>query len=64
MEKQKMYAYMMAGAGFIMILANAINYVFGLGISSSVSTVIGLALVVTSMGMSRKDSKNLTSAGV
>ena len=43
----------MAGIGFLMILANAINYLLDWGRQMTPLMIIGLVLVVTGMNLSR-----------
>ena len=47
-------AYLMAGIGLLMILANALNYVLGWDGNLMPLMIIGLVLVVTGMNLSRK----------
>jgi len=57
LEKQnsrKSAGYVMAGIGLLMILTNALNYVFGWDGEFVPLMIIGLALVVTGMNLSRK----------
>jgi hypothetical protein len=46
MEKQQISGYFMAGAGFVMILINALSYLLGWELKSPAFTIIGLVLIV------------------
>ncbi|MDD1701011.1 MAG: hypothetical protein LUQ04_09505 [Methanoregula sp.] len=46
MEKQQMSGYIMAGAGFVMILINAVSYLLGWDLKSPAFTILGLVLIV------------------
>ncbi|MFZ5390784.1 MAG: hypothetical protein ACOZAJ_00725 [Patescibacteria group bacterium] len=49
-KKQKISGYIMAVIGFIMLVTNAIAYLFHLGFKSPPLTVIGIVFVVIGMG--------------
>jgi len=53
-NSQKTAGYVMAGIGLLMILANALNYVFSWDSQMTPLMIIGLTLVVTGMNLSRQ----------
>ena len=56
-KQQKISGYFMAIVGFIMLLINAIGYIFNLDIKHPALTVMGIVFVVIGMGRVRKDKK-------
>ncbi len=48
--------YIMAGIGFLMILYNALNYIFGWNSGSTPLSVIGIVFLGAGMAMVRKSS--------
>ncbi|MFH0861801.1 MAG: hypothetical protein V1875_02110 [Candidatus Altiarchaeota archaeon] len=58
MKKEEIGGYVMAGAGFFMLLLNAANYVFGWGMRSPAYTVLGLVFAVVGMKKVRGSGKN------
>lgn len=57
MKKQKIFGYIMAVTGFLMLLNNAIGYIFHLDSKAPALTIMGLVFVVIGMGYVRKSSK-------
>ena len=55
MKKQKISGYIMAVIGFLMLVVNAIGYLFNLDIKHPALTVMGLVFVVIGMGIVRKN---------
>jgi sulfite exporter TauE/SafE len=60
MNNSKIFGYIMAIVGFIMILVNAVAYLFDLDIKNTAFTVMGLVFVVIGMGMVKNHPKNET----
>ena len=56
MEEQRLSGYIMAGAGFIMILINALSYLLGWDLKSPAFTILGLVLIVIGARTVRKSS--------
>ena len=56
MDKQKNSGYIMAGVGFIMLLANAFSYIFDWNIKSPAFTVLGLIFVLIGLKRARKSN--------
>jgi membrane protein implicated in regulation of membrane protease activity len=56
MEKQQISGYIMAGAGFAMILINALSYLLGWDLKSPAFTILGLVLIVIGARSARKSS--------
>ena len=56
MEEQRLSGYIMAGAGFIMILINALSYLLGWDLKSPAFTILGLVLIVIGARTARKSS--------
>jgi membrane protein implicated in regulation of membrane protease activity len=56
MEKQQISGYIMAGAGFVMILVNALSYLLGWELKSPAFTILGLVLVVIGARTAGKSS--------
>ena len=54
-SRKKTAGYLIAGTGFLMILANALDYLFDWGATLMPLFIIGIALVVTGMGLSARD---------
>lgn len=57
MEKNKkgiISGYIMAIIGFLLILYNALNYIFGWNAGSTPLSVIGIVFVVVGMGIVKK----------
>jgi uncharacterized membrane protein len=54
MDKQKNSGYMMAGVGFVMLLANAFSYIFDWNMKSPAFTVLGLIFVLIGLKRARK----------
>lgn len=54
MNKQKVSGLIMVIVGFIMLILNAIGYLFEAGIKSSAFTVIGLVFVLIGLKTIRK----------
>ncbi len=54
-SKGKIRGYVMAGAGFVMILANALDYLLRLETEFTPSGIIGLVFVVIGMGFVRNE---------
>ena len=54
MNKQKISGYIMASTGFIMLLANAVSYIFDLSFKHPALTVMGLVFVVIGGSTIRK----------
>jgi len=46
MEKRQISGYIMAGAGFVIILINAMSYLLGWDLKSPAFTIVGLVLIV------------------
>lgn len=60
MEKNKkgiIPGYIMAIIGFLLILYNALNYIFGWNAGSTPLSVIGIVFVVVGMGIVKKSRK-------
>jgi hypothetical protein len=57
MNKQKILGYLMAIVGFIMILINAIGYIFNINITSPVISTLGIIFVAIGMMNVRKYNK-------
>ena len=53
-SRGKIAGYLMAGAGFLMIVANALDYLLGWGANLMPLFIIGLGLVVAGMGLSAR----------
>jgi hypothetical protein len=51
---KRISGYLMAVTGFILLIINAIGYIFGLDFKSSALTILGLVFVVIGMGIERK----------
>ena len=51
---KKISGYIMAVTGFIMLLINAVSYIFGFDFKHPALTVMGLVFVVVGGGMIRK----------
>jgi hypothetical protein len=56
-NKKKITGYIMAIIGFIIILYNALNYIFGWKLDTPIG-VIGIVLLAIGMGMVRKSTKS------
>ena len=56
MEEQRISGYIMAGAGFVMILINALSYLLGWDLKSPAFTILGLVLIVIGARTARKSS--------
>jgi hypothetical protein len=54
MKNQKISGYIMAIIGFLMLVVNAVGYIFNLDIKNPALTVMGIVFVVIGMGMVRK----------
>jgi len=54
MNKQKISGYIMATVGFVMLLINAVSYIFGLDFRHPALTVMGLVFVTVGGNMIRK----------
>jgi hypothetical protein len=54
LKNKKIQGFAMAVIGFIMILMNALDYVFGWDYFSSSIGAIGLVFVAVGMGLARK----------
>jgi hypothetical protein len=50
---KKIRGYIMAGIGFVMILVNALDYIFGWNYISSAIGIIGLIFVAIGMKLSK-----------
>ena len=53
-SRKKTVGYVMAGAGLLMILANALDYLLGWDAEFMPLMIVGLALVITGINFSRK----------
>jgi hypothetical protein len=53
-QGRKTSGYLMAGVGFLMILANAVNYLLDWGRQMTPLMIIGLVLVVTGMNLAKR----------
>jgi hypothetical protein len=51
---KKIRGYIMAGIGFVMILVNALDYIFGWNYISSAIGIIGLIFVAIGMKLSKQ----------
>jgi hypothetical protein len=54
MDEQQISGYIMAAVGFVMILMNALSYLFGWDQKSPAFTILGLVLIVTGAKTARK----------
>lgn len=52
---KKIHGYIMAIVGFIMLLINAIGYIFHFDFKAPVITILGLIFVVVGMTITRKN---------
>jgi hypothetical protein len=57
MNKKKTSGYVMAGIGFLMLLVNALSYIFGWSLKTPIFTVLGLVFVLIGLKNVRKPSK-------
>jgi len=57
MNKKKTPSYIMVGIGFLMLLINALSYIFGLSLKTPIFTVFGLVFVLIGLRNVRKLSK-------
>jgi hypothetical protein len=55
MPKQKISGYIMAGTGLIIILINAVSYIFGLDFKHPALTIMGLVFAVIGGKMIRQN---------
>jgi membrane protein implicated in regulation of membrane protease activity len=56
MDEREISGYIMAVVGFVMILINALSYLFGWTWKSPAFTILGLVLIVIGAKTSRKTS--------
>ena len=56
-KKNIILTYAMAIIGFALILFNALNYIFHLGMGNIALFVIGIVFVVIGMGYARKNNE-------
>jgi hypothetical protein len=56
-DGKRFSGHIMAGIGFLMLLANAFAYLFGWDMRHPAFTVLGLVFVVIGMGMVKKNRK-------
>jgi len=54
MDERQISGYIMAGAGFVMILINALSYLLGWDLKSPAFTILGLVLIVIGAKAARK----------
>ena len=54
MDEQQISGYIMAAGGFVMILMNALSYLFGRDLKSPAFTILGLVLIVIGTKTVRK----------
>jgi len=54
MNNKKINGYVMFGVGGVILLINAISYIFGLDFKHPALTVMGLVFVVVGMKIARK----------
>lgn len=57
-KKSLISGYVMAIIGFLLILYNALNYIFGWNAGSTPLFVIGIVFVVVGMGIVKKSRHN------
>lgn len=57
MKNKKISGYIMAIIGFIMLLINAIGYIFNLDIKHPALTVMGIVFVIVGMGIVKKSKQ-------
>jgi len=57
MNKKKTPSYIMVGIGFLMLLINALSYIFGLSLKTPIFTILGLVFVLIGLRNVRKLSK-------
>ena len=54
MDERQVSGYIMAAIGFVMILMNALSYLFGRDLKSPAFTILGLVLIVIGAKTARK----------
>ena len=54
MDERQISGYIMAAVGFVMILMNALSYLFGWDLKSPAFTILGLVLIVIGTKTARK----------
>ncbi len=59
---KKISGYIMACIGFIMLLLNALSYIFDWNLKSPVFTILGLIFVVIGLKIARKTSNEISRA--
>lgn len=57
MNKKQIQGYIMAGVGFVMILINALSYIFNLGMKSSPLLIMSLVFVAIGAKTIRANKK-------
>jgi membrane protein implicated in regulation of membrane protease activity len=57
MDERQISGYIMATVGFVMILMNALSYLFGWDLKSPAFTILGLVLIVIGTKTARKISE-------
>ena len=57
-KKSLISGYVMAIIGFLLILYNALNYIFGWNAGSTPLSVMGIVFVVVGMGIVKKSRQN------
>jgi len=58
-KKEKIRGMTMATIGFLMLLLNALAYIFGWELKSSALTIMGLVFVVIGLGIARRNKFNI-----
>jgi uncharacterized membrane protein len=57
MNRETLRGYLMAIIGFIMLLINAVGYIFGFDFKSGAFTIIGLVFVTIGLKLAREDKR-------